>query len=252
MLYHKESSVNSVTVYKRGIHSKQSSSTINMAEFSKTKRGARSLHYNGFQYTINSRGRDGQTYWRCIDRSCQGRATTDANDEIIAENNNHDHPPETAQSTVAKVVDKMKERARNETVSVNRIYREAIEEINSNPELAEVASVVPTLPSLKSSLYRKRRERLPPLTTTRDEVQFTGEWAKCTNGNQFLLKSANNIHIFATDDNLNLLSTPEDLYMDGTFQIAPCTLVLPDLYYSCIQAWTAISARVLPSSRKVP
>ena len=25
-----------------------------------------------------------------------------------------------------------------------------------------------------------------------------------------------------TDDNLNLLSTAEDLYMDGTFQIVPC------------------------------
>ena len=51
----------------------------------------------------------------------------------------------------------MKERARNETVSVNQIYREAIEKINSNPELAEVASVLPILPSLKSSLHRKRR-----------------------------------------------------------------------------------------------
>ena len=79
-----------------------------MAEFSNTKRGVRSLHYNSFQYTINRRGRDGQTYWRCIDCSCQERGTTDANDEIIAENNNHDHPPETAQATVAKVVDKMK------------------------------------------------------------------------------------------------------------------------------------------------
>ena len=76
------------------------------------------------------RGRDGQTYWRCIDCSCQGRATTNANDEVVAENNNHNHPPETAQATVAKVVDKMKERARNEAVSVNRMYREAIEEIN--------------------------------------------------------------------------------------------------------------------------
>ena len=38
---------------------------------------------------------------------------------IVAENSNHDHSPETAQETVAKVVDKMKERARNEIVSVN-------------------------------------------------------------------------------------------------------------------------------------
>ena len=59
-----------------------------------------------------------------------------------------------------------------------------MEEIKSNPE---VASVLPTLPSLKSFLYRKRREKLPSLPTTRGEVQFTGEWAKCTNGNQFLL-----------------------------------------------------------------
>ena len=71
---------------------------------------------------------------------------------VVAENYNHDHPPETAQATVAKLVDKMKERARNETVSLNRIYREAVEEINSNPEPAELASVLPTLPSLKSSL----------------------------------------------------------------------------------------------------
>ena len=41
--------------------------------------------------------------------------------DVVAENNNHDHPPETAQATVAKLVDKMKEQARNETVSVNRI-----------------------------------------------------------------------------------------------------------------------------------
>ena len=86
-----------------------------MGEFSKIKRGARSLHYNGSQHTINRRGRGGQTY--CIDRSCQGRAITDADDGVVAENNNHDHPPETAQATEAKV--KMKERARNETVSVN-------------------------------------------------------------------------------------------------------------------------------------
>ena len=50
------------------------------------------------------------------------------------------------------MMDKMKERARNETVSVNRIYSETLQEINSNPELTDVASILPTLPSLQSSL----------------------------------------------------------------------------------------------------
>ena len=45
-------------------------------------------------------------YWRCVDRSFLGRATTDENVQVIAENRAHDHPPETAQMTVAKVVEK--------------------------------------------------------------------------------------------------------------------------------------------------
>ena len=61
------------------------------------------LHYNAFQYTINRRGTDGQTYWRCIDRSCQGRTTTDANEEAIALIM-ITHQNLTAQATVARVV----------------------------------------------------------------------------------------------------------------------------------------------------
>ena len=85
-----------------------------MAEFIKTKRGARSLHCNGYQYTMNRRGRDGQTYWRCIDHSCLGRATTNQSDVVIAENQCHDHPPETTQVTVAnRCLSMLKEEAQN-------------------------------------------------------------------------------------------------------------------------------------------
>ncbi len=63
---------------------------------------------------LNQRGRDGQTYWRCVDCSCLGRATTDENDQVIAENQRHDHTPESAPAAVAKVADKMKQRAINE------------------------------------------------------------------------------------------------------------------------------------------
>ena len=45
-------------------------------------------------------------YWRCVDRSRLWRVTTDENDQVIAENHAHDHPPETAQMNVAKVVEK--------------------------------------------------------------------------------------------------------------------------------------------------
>ena len=69
----------------------------------------------GYQYTLNWRGLEGQMYWRCVDCSCLGRATTDENDQVIAENHAHDHLPETVQATFAKVVEKMKQRAKIET-----------------------------------------------------------------------------------------------------------------------------------------
>ena len=58
------------------------------------------------------------------------------------------------QVTMAKVVEKMKQRAKNETTRIKTIYRESLQEINQDPELTDAAAVLPTLPSLKSSLYR--------------------------------------------------------------------------------------------------
>jgi len=64
-----------------------------MAEFTTTTREARCLLSWGNQYTLNRRGREGQMYWRCVDCSCLGRATTDENVQVIAENHAHDDPP---------------------------------------------------------------------------------------------------------------------------------------------------------------
>ena len=66
-----------------------------MAEFTTTKRGARCLLSGRYQYTLIRKGLEGQIYWRYGDRSCLGRATTDENDQVIAENHAHDHQPET-------------------------------------------------------------------------------------------------------------------------------------------------------------
>ena len=47
-----------------------------------------------YRYTMNRRTADGQTYWRCFNRTCAGRAVTDINDCLVSANNNHNHPPE--------------------------------------------------------------------------------------------------------------------------------------------------------------
>ena len=79
---------------------------------------------------------------------------------------------------------------------------------------------VPTLPSIKSSLYQKRREWLLPMPAKIDDVSFDGDWALSLTKEQFLIQSQDNIHVFATEKNLYLLSQSEEQYIDGTFKIA--------------------------------
>ena len=114
-------------------------------EFTKTKRGARSLNLNGYQYTLNKRGHNGNTYWRCVDRQCDGRATLDPADEVVSENNNHNHPPNPHQVEVSKAVDKMKERAGTESTPLPTIYRDTMVEMSLDPSASTAVANVPTL-----------------------------------------------------------------------------------------------------------
>ena len=52
-------------------------------------------------------------------------------------------------------------------------------------------------------------------------MEFGGDWAKAMSDTEFLLRSQNNIHIFATEDNLKILAEADEPYMDGTFRITP-------------------------------
>ena len=192
-----------------------------MAEFTKTKRGARSLHLNGFQYTLNKRGHNGNTYWTCVDRGCSGRATLEADDTVVSENNSHNYPPNPHQHAVSKAVDEMKDRASTEGTPMQTVYNNTMVAMARDPAESAAVAVVPTVHSLDSSLYRHRRKRLPPMPATIDDVSLTGEWSKTLGGQRFLVKSEDNVHVLATNDNIKLLAESEELYMDGTFKSSP-------------------------------
>ena len=72
-------------------------------------------------YTLNRRTADGQTYWRCQDRSCSGRVVTDTNDQLVTCNDKHTHPPKATETALEMVKERMKERAKEETTPIPRI-----------------------------------------------------------------------------------------------------------------------------------
>ena len=89
-----------------------------LMDFITTKRGVRSLIHEGHRYTLNRRTADGQTYWRCIDRNCPGRAITDVNDQLVYRNDKHSHLHKPIERSVEMLKEKMKKRAKEKSTPV--------------------------------------------------------------------------------------------------------------------------------------
>ena len=70
----------------------------------------------------------------------------------------------------------MRKRAREEITPIPAIYNEQLISLNTHPERNSIAPKLPSFTSLKSSLYRNRRSRLPPLPKTRTEIRVEGDF----------------------------------------------------------------------------
>ena len=98
-----------------------------------------------------------------------------------------------------------------------------VQEVASDPDVQRVAAKLPDFQSMKSSMYRKCRARLPPLPKSRAEVNLQGEWAETTNGEPFVVgtRGDDKIILLRTTANLKLLEAADSIYMDGTFKTCP-------------------------------
>ena len=143
-------------------------------EFVTTTRGGRALIYEGYKYVLNRRGRDDRIFWRCgKSRSCSGALTTIENEIVSSRAHEHNHPPNEAEMIACKAVEGMKQAVKEKIDPVPAIYQEHLQGISAREDLEEVAAQLPTLSSMKSSLYRLRRKRLPPFPTSRDDTEVT-------------------------------------------------------------------------------
>ena len=109
-----------------------------------------------------------------------------------------------------------------------------------------------SLYSIKSSLYRIRKNRVPPFPQS--EICFEGEWAKTHTGYQFLMTEdgdrSDKIIIFSTSDNLRKLSESENL-CGWNFSDVSLAL-LSNIYAALHEVREAIPMCLLSSSWKIP
>ena len=117
-------------------------------------------------------------------QTVQGKSCyTIEEDELISVNSLHDHEPNHVEVAGNKVVQEMKTRARSETTLIPKIYAQTLRTVGDDEE---VAATLPTLNSIRISLYQSRRQRYPSMPESED-LDFTGEWA-VTDKNETLMQ----------------------------------------------------------------
>ena len=136
----------------------------------------------------------------------------------------HNHPPDPAQTTTHLAIEGMRKRAREESTSINMIYDDQLHVLSQEDNSADVLAQLPSLESVRSSLYRARHENTPTLPTQRRDVSLSSRFTKIHSGEDFLLVddgTDDKILIFATEENIRLMSDANAFYIDGTFSTCP-------------------------------
>ena len=210
-----------------------------MAQFIDTNRGGKQLHLEGYIYTKIRDGANGFQFWRCQNHKagCPARATSEGRSVVVRKE--HDHPPNPAQTTTQLAIAGMRKRAREESTSVNVIYDDQLEVLSQDQNSADVLAQLPSIESIRSSLYRARHENTPILPTHRRDISLSNRFTKSKSGEDLLLVDDGDddkILIFATEQNLSLMGDADSFYIDGTFSTCPSLF-----YQVCYLLFHAIS-----------
>ena len=149
-----------------------------MLRLTTTERNQKVLNYLGFQYIVK-RINKMCVEWRCRNRFCSSTLTFSADNSTLRRCLSvHCESCKTASPSkivIEETMAKMKKRAREETKSISKIYREEIVAAQmSNPGMA-TGLFFTTLSDTDSTLCRHRATNCPTLPKKLSELILTGE-----------------------------------------------------------------------------
>ena len=126
------------------------------------------------------------------------------------------HLPNAKVAEASKIVERVKERVMKEKVPVNRIYREETRGVARDTETLES---IPTFESIKSALYKSRRDKFGPVPASLEELTIPERLQQLENGESFLLFQSedNKIVVFGTEKDCATVCISDELFVDATF-----------------------------------
>ncbi|KAL3698416.1 hypothetical protein R1sor_012492 [Riccia sorocarpa] len=156
----------------------------------KTSRGRDAIAYEGYSYRFDRRSASGVMFWRCMKEGCRGRLQTDAGmSQPVGREVDHSHPSSMEDGMIRVAYTRMRDRAANEDTPIPRIYQE---EANRLASSESASAMLPVLHSIDSSLYRARRELLPPLPRSLADIIIPESLRFTEVGEEFVLLQMQN------------------------------------------------------------
>ncbi|CAF2568047.1 unnamed protein product [Rotaria sp. Silwood2] len=195
--------------------------------FSQTEKDKPVLIENGFDY-IQERTHENKVYWRCTQcnkHKCQARLHT-INYTICHRADDHNHAPNPSISGICQCRSEIRD------VSKTTMAAHSIVAISIATASTAVLSQFPPINNLKRTICRRRAANLnfPANPRSLSEIHINGSFSLTKKKEQFLqydsgYHDSDRFLLFATSQQLDLLQSCTDVYMDGTFK------VVPELYY---------------------
>lgn len=184
--------------------------------------------FEGFKFRREREAKCGVS-WRCTDKNCKARIYTDTSEKTIltTENVTHNHLAPSI-STREKVANVVKQKA---LLDISSRPMDLI-----RPEIANLGTdnnlTVNDVNSIRHSIYRKRRTKLPALPKFTNEVHDVVDQLEVKShiGEDMTLFNdpVYNIICFSTDRNVSFLCSTETILADGTFDY--CTKFFVQLF----------------------
>ncbi|CAF3819673.1 unnamed protein product [Rotaria sordida] len=190
--------------------------------FLKSNKGKTLLLLNQYLFKCNKTTHS-KKYWTCIERGCGVSVQTDLNDQFLLINGDHNHVVNPDLIEVKVLKEKMKHRILTETTSLTQIYDQDI----ANAKLSEAtAAQFPTVIEYRSNMSKTRR-KITPVIPTSCVFEIPTPYQETLSQKRFLLmdfflkRGKERVIVYSTNQQLHLLFNSEEIFIDGTFHVAP-------------------------------
>ena len=136
---------------------------------------------------------------------------------------NHEHAPDEEFILRQDIINEIRNViAEDPTDPVKRSYDRTVSRILCQ-DGNNRAEHVPEFYNIVAQLNRKKRQHVPDIPATVEQVEINNEWAETWDGQRNLLHIDNEwgIAVFATNENIELLLNSCRIYVDATFRTCP-------------------------------